>query len=159
MFRTALPFGYLVIALALIAILVAGTALLIAGLRRRQSRTKWFGGALIAAVILAGLAEFAFDTSLEWNPVIASDTEITGVWQDDDERLTLRPDHTYLYEDETHSSSGIWKRQDWNLFLEGKITTVTMRFIQLGADYRLLPRPPVESDLWDGDTGLLNVSR
>lgn len=158
MFSIAIPISLLVLLVFVTAVLVAGVALFLIGRRRGISPVKWIGGLLVGLVLLAGVAEFILDAALEWNPDIAADSDITGLWKDDDQRLTLSPDHTYIYEFQGHTRHGTWTRAHWNLSLREGTSTHEMRFVQYFGKYRLMTLPPLDPDLWDGDPGLKHIS-
>ena len=114
MIRTAIPFGYLFIALFLGAVLLTGSALGIWGWLRRRRVALILGSAMVLGVI--GLI-IAFEASMEWNPSITDDSRVVGTWADDRETITLRADHTVDYRSDTEGFSGRWSRDDWNLHL------------------------------------------
>ena len=141
MFRTAVPFGYLLITLFLFAALILGIGILVWGWRRRSRKAKWIGGGLIGAIVAAVTANAAFDASLELNPNIVNDADIVGTWTNRVEVVTLTPDHTFRYRVPDHTFSGTWTRDDWNLYLHSATDgNQTMRFIQFRGNYRLLTR-------------------
>ena len=154
MIRTAIPFGYLFIALFLLAAFVAGVVALVVGLRRRSARARWLGAALCAFVVIVIVTEVAYDSALEWNPTIGGDSQIVGTWTDQGQTITLASDHTFTYQTASQTARGTWTRDDWNLYLRGASYSGTMRFIQFHGIYRLMTHPPDDPDAWDGDLGL-----
>jgi hypothetical protein len=154
MIRTAIPFGYLFIALLLLITFGFGVVSFIWGCRKHSSQAKWLGVGIILLVSALVAVEIAFDSSLEWNPTIHSDTEIVGTWTDHRETLTLVPNNTFDYRTATRTVSGSWTRNDWNLYLHNTDFSATMRFIQFRGRYRLMAHPPSDPDMWDGDLGL-----
>ena len=154
MLRTAIPFGYLFIALFLLTIFLAGVATFVVGLRRRSAGWRWVGAELCACVAVVIVADMAFESALEWNPKIDSDSQIVGTWTDDGRTITLGSDHAYTYKAGAQTTRGTWTRDDWNLYLHGDADSGTMRFIQFHGSYRLMTHPPEDPDAWDGDLGL-----
>lgn len=159
MFRTALPFGYLLIFLGLAAAFVIGLVLFVTGRLRRSKPVAFLGGALALVVAIAVVSDVYFDAAMEWNPEIASDTEVVGRWQDRDETVTLAPDHTFTYETKDQIVHGTWSRYDWNLRMAGNNGPLEMRFVQYNGKTHLMTRPPEDPDVWDGDLGLKLANR
>ena len=155
MIRTAIPFGYLFIALLLGAILLTGSALGIWGCFRRRRAALILGSAMVLGVIGLVIAEVAFEASMEWNPSITDDSRVVGTWADDRETITLRADHTVDYRSDTEGFSGRWSRDDWNLHLTAEGVDSMMRFITFRDELRLMTDPPDDPDMWDGDLGLI----
>ena len=153
MIRTGIPFGYLFIGLFLLAAFVAGVIIFIHGGRGRFPRARWAGAALCALVVIVVMANSAFESALEWNPTM-SDTDVVGRWVDRAQTLTLGADKTFTYRTPEQTSSGTWRRDDWNLYLDGESNSGTMRFVEFRGHLRLLTRPPNDPDTWDGDLGL-----
>jgi len=154
MIRTAIPFGYLFIALFFLAAFVAGVVALIVGVRRRSPRARWLAAALCAFVLIVIVTEVAYDSSLEWNPTIGGDSQIVGAWIDHGQTMTLASDHTFTYQTASQTAHGTWTRDDWNLYLRGDSYSGTMRFVQFHGIDRLMTHPPDDPDTWDGDLGL-----
>lgn len=153
MIRTAIPFGYLFIALFLLAAFIAGLAFLVWGWRR-SLRARWLGAALSAFVVIVVVAEIAYDSALEWNPTIGGDSEVVGTWTDHGQTITLASDHAFTYQTAAQTTHGTWTRDDWNLYLHGDSFSSTMRFVQFHGQYRLMTHPPDDPDAWNGDLGL-----
>ena len=153
MLRTAIPFGYLFIALFLLAAFIAGIVLFVRGWRRRSAPMRWLGAGFCAGIITLVVANSAFEAALEWNPTIQTDSEVVGTWSDRAQTITLSHDHTFTYQTGAHIARGTWTRDDWNLYLRGD-SDATMRFVQFRGQYRLMTRPPGDPDTWDGDLGL-----
>jgi hypothetical protein len=154
MIRTAIPFGYLFIALFLLACFVLGICTFVWGWRRRSRPARWIGGAAIVFVIAIVFSEFAFDADIEWNPYIASDDLIIGDWTGRQGTLRLASDNTFSYHTPSQTAIGTWTRDDWNLYLRGSSYSGTMRFVQFRGSYRLMTHPPDDPDAWNGDLGL-----
>ena len=119
MIRTAIPFGYLFIALFLLAGFVVGVGIFIWGWRRRSRGARWLGCGLVFIVIAVAVANIWMCSALEWNPIIRSDAEVAGTWRDRDQRLALSGDKTFTYRTPSQTTSGTWTRDDWNLYLRG----------------------------------------
>lgn len=153
MIRTAISFGYLFIALCLLAVFIAGAGALIWGWRRRSLRARWLGAALCASVFILCAADLAFDSTLEWNPAIG-DSQVVGVWTDCHQTLTLASDYTFAYQTTGGTARGTWTREDWNLYLLGDSYSGTMRFVQFRGQQRLMTHPPDDPGTWDGELGL-----
>jgi hypothetical protein len=154
MIRTAMPFGYLFIALFLLAWFVLGICIFVWGWRRRSRPARWIGGAAVDIVTAIVLSEVAFDAALEWAPSITSDDLVIGTWTGGSETLTLASDNTFSYHTRSQTSTGTWTRDDWNLSLHGASYSGTMRFVEFRGMYRLMTHPPIDPDAWDGDLGL-----
>ncbi len=154
MIRTAIPFGYLFIALLLLAAFVAGIAVFVWGWLRRSRLARWIGAALCACVVVLVVADVAYDSALELNPSIDNDSQILGTWTGDGQVVKLAADHTFTCQTGSQTARGTWTRDDFNLYLYGGSYTGTMRFIQFRGVYRLLPHALGDPDTWDGDLGL-----
>ena len=154
MIRTAIPFGYLFIALFLFAAFVAGIGILIWGWRRHSRLLRGLGCGMVGSVIAIVVANLWIDSALEWNPTIGSDAEIVGTWSDRAQKITLTSDKTFTYRTSSQLINGTWTRYDWNLYLRGDNYSATMRFVQYRGGYRLMTHPPEDPDMWDGDVGL-----
>ena len=164
MLRTAIPLGYLFIALALGGLLLVGVSCFVAGWRFKKRPLKIVGAVISLGVIGLITAEVVMDSLLEWNPLVRNDSEVVGTWQrkrsfwmDLDETLTLRADHTFEYRSDHESFTGTWQRNDWNLHIAASGVDPLMRFISFFGELRLLRRPPDDPDTWDGDLGLKRV--
>jgi hypothetical protein len=94
--RTAAPFGYLLLLLALAGAAAVGLALLWGGLRARPRRRDraLVGGALLAAAALVIGANLAYGAALELNPRVTA-ADLAGAWRDGRATLDLRSDGTY----------------------------------------------------------------
>jgi hypothetical protein len=154
MIRTAIPFGYLFIALFLLAGFGFGIVSFIWGCRKHSRGAKWLGGGLVVLVSTIVAADVVFDGNLEWNPQIHNDAETAGTWADYREMLILATNSTFDYHSSTRTVNGTWTRDDWNLYLHGADFAATMRFVQFRGRYRLMTHPPGDPDMWDGDLGL-----
>jgi hypothetical protein len=154
MIRTAIPFGYLFIALFLVAGFVFGIICIIWGYRKHSRRAKWLGGGIVAIVIALGVAQDFYDRNLEWNPPIETDAEITGTWADSSETLTLSTNAIFTYHNAARTENGTWTRDDWNLHLHSTNFETSMRFVQYRSIYHLMRQPPDDPDMWDGNLGL-----
>ena len=152
--RTALPFGYLLIAIVLGVVFIAGAWLAIRGWSRQKHAACVVGVSMVLGSLGLVVAQIIFDESMEWNPVIYEDSRIVGRWKDKRETVTLRADHTVDYTSDTEGFSGKWMRDDWNLRLVAKDVDVMMRFISFRGELRLLTNPSGDPDMWDGDLGL-----
>lgn len=92
-------------------------------------------------------------SSFEFNPVIREG--VSGKWSGNNERLILAGDGTFTYQTaDGHIESGTWKRDDWNLYLEGDGYSAGMRFVKLNGQYLILTHPP---DFSQDETGRLLV--
>ena len=165
MFRTAIPFGYLFIAVALFGLLIVGLTCFVIGWRTQTRPLQMIGAGLSFAVVGMIAVDMIMDSLLEWNPLVRNDATVIGtwsgersMWKDLAETITLRADHTYEYHSDEERFSGKWDRNDWNLHItaEGGIDLM-MRFIEYSGELRLLHHPPDDPDTWDGDLGLKRV--
>ncbi|MCB1211641.1 MAG: hypothetical protein KDK97_20120 [Verrucomicrobiales bacterium] len=155
MIRTAIPFGYLFIALILGAVLLTGAALAIWGWMRRRRAALIFGWTMVFSVIGLVIVQVAFESSMEWNPSITDDSRVVGTWADDRETIMLRADHTVDYRSDSERFTGRWSRDDWNLHLTAEGVDSMMRFISFSDELRLMTSPPDDPDMWNGDLGLI----
>ena len=154
MLWTAIPFGYLFIALFLLATFVVGGVTFVVAWRRRSAVGRRVGAILCAFVVVGIVGEVAYDDELEWNPMISSDSQIVGTWTAPARTLILSPAHTFMDQADARTTRGTWVRDDWHLSLHGDSYSGTMRFTQLHGSYRLLTHPPNNPDMWDGGLGL-----
>lgn len=161
MIRTAIPFGYLFIALFLIVILVSGICLVIWGWFclviwgwfSRSRTAQWLGVGIAGSVVSLIVYNVAIEASLEWNPIISSDAEIIGTWTGRSQTIILSLNNTFSYSTPTENTGGTWTRDDWSLHLKGGYSG-TMRFVRFLEHYRLMTNPPIDPDMWDGNIGL-----
>ena len=155
MFRTAFPFGYLLITLLLLAIFGAAVLTLGWGLVRRRWLATVVGSAMMLGVGMLVVAQIYFESLMEWNPSIKADSEVLGQWADDKATIDLRADHTCTGTLEAADFAGTWRRDDWNLKVTfEKPHTPDMRFISWAGELRLMVAPPDDPDMWDGYPGL-----
>ena len=154
MIRTAMPFGYLFIALFLLAAFVAGISIFVLGWRRRSRIAKLFGCGMVCTVVALIVANLWFESALEWNPTIGNDAEVVGIWADHTQKITLGADKTFTYGTSSQLINGTWTRDGWNLYLRGVNYSAAMRFVQFRGSYRLMTHPVDDPDMWDGDLGL-----
>jgi len=155
MIRTAIPFGYLIIALFLFAIVVIGILVFFFAGRFGFPRARWGGLVAVGLVVALVFADVAFSAKLELNPWIQSNASVIGTWSDGSQALTLTSDGSFKHETESGFTEGTWEREDWNLELHSGGNAITyMRFIQYGDELRLLTSPLGDPDTWDGDLGL-----
>jgi hypothetical protein len=159
MIRTAIPFGYFFIALFLLAALIAGVGIFVWGWHRHSRPAKWLGAVLSSLIAIIVVSEIAFGAALEWNPQIASDSQVVGIWTDNTETIRLASDYTFFYQTASWTKRGTWTRYDWNLDLHSDMYSSTMRFVQFRGQYRLMTHPPEDTDAWDGDLGLQLTQR
>lgn len=161
MFRTAIPFGYLFIALFLGGLLLVGVTCFVLGWRTRRRSLQMMGAVLSLTVIGLITADVVMNSLVEWNPLVREDKAVLGTWlrerdfwMDFSETIILRADHSFEYHSDTEGFAGKWERYDWNLHLAAKGINSTMRFIEYSGELRLLSHPPEDPDLWSGDLGL-----
>jgi hypothetical protein len=128
----------------------------------RSRRVRLTGGIFALALTGMGFVYFVALDMLEpeWNPLIANDSEIAGVWTEGNERLELSADGHYAYGTPPTVKTGTWVRDDWNLTLKpgvtgGNASSTLMRFIQFRGRYRILTNPPDEPGVWLHDYGLV----
>ena len=94
----------------------------------------------------------------EWNPVFGSDNEVVGVWSDKNRELDLQADHQFSYHDHGVAFSGVWSRDDWNLYLRpgaarSNYSARDFRFVIYRGHYRVLTSN-TGPDTWNHDSGL-----
>jgi hypothetical protein len=95
----------------------------------------------------------------EWNPDIKTDQEVFGIWADQNHKLQLNSSHYYTYQNNGTTTSGVWDRDDWNLYLKPNAnvpddSSTTFRFIEYKGHLRVLTHEMGDPDSWDGDVGL-----
>jgi hypothetical protein len=154
MIRTAIPFGYLFIAMFLFAAFLLGVGLFIWGWWRRSRIAGVLGGGMVFGVIALIAVNVWYGSALEWNPTIENDAVIVGTWTDHAQTITLAANKTFSYRTSSQLTSGTWARNDDDLNLRGDNYSATMRFVQFRGVYRLMTNPPGDPDAWDGDLGL-----
>ena len=114
---------------------------------------------LFGYVVLVACGADRIFSEPEWNPEIKGDTEVVGVWADPHHQLQLTSDHHFTYQDHDTVTSGVWKRDDWNLYLKTDTSvpddsSTLFRFIQYKGHLRVLTHDMGDPDGWDGDIGL-----
>ena len=164
MLRTAIPFGYLFIAIILAGLLIVGVTCFVLGWRTRKRPLQVMGAALTFALVGVIAGEVIMDSLLDWNPLVRDDAQVVGtwsgvrgMWKDFHETMTLRADHTCEYHSDAEGFTGKWDRNDWNLHVTAQGVDSMMRFIEYSGELRLLHHPPDDPDTWDGDLGLKRV--
>ncbi len=155
MIRTAIPLGYVFIALFLGAVLLTGAVIVVWGWLRRRRAALILGSAMVLGVVGLVVVDMAFEASMEWNPSITDDSRVVGTWADGRKTITLRADHTVDYRSDSEGFTGRWSRYDWNLHLTAEGVDSAMRFITFRDELRLMTNPPDDPDMWDGDLGLI----
>jgi hypothetical protein len=148
---TALTLGAPLGGFGILAVFVVGVFFFVRW-RRHSHRVRWVGVALSALVVIFVIWQSVIDANLEWNPSISDDSQVVGTWTGRGQGITLSPDHTFIRQIDSQTGRGTWRRDDWNLYLEG--ASLPMRFVQFRGQYRLLINPPGDPDNWDGDLGL-----
>ncbi len=91
--------------------------------------------------------------SIEWNPLIRSDSEIVGNWVYDREILTISENHTFKLRVDDTEYSGDWSLDDWNLTFDYYSTGMPydyLRVIHHSDKYHLV------KDTLDRDPGAWN---
>lgn len=98
---------------------------------------------ILASVLIPGIDE--------WNPTIQSDSEAVGGWEGDGYKIELKSDATFVMQRGTKSSSGIWRRMDWNVYLTSEHEPERyMRFVVDSDELLLLPEPPNDESFQPG---------
>ena len=67
----------------------------------------------VSLMLLAG----AIEGDLEYNPWISSSQKLVGIYQANDQAITLLADGTYTSTGFAEIKSGTWSNYDWNLHL------------------------------------------
>ena len=136
------PFGGLFILAGIGACFLLGLSIAIAGRRSKVSVVSGLGIIFSpwALLILASVFVPEID---EWNPTIQSDSEAGGGWEGDGYKIELKRDATFVMQHGSKSSSGTWRRLDWNLYLASEHEPERyMRFVEDSDELLLLPEPP-----------------
>jgi len=164
MFLKSIPFGYLIMLIALTSLVLVGTASIVFGWRTRRRFWLVLGTVLALGAIGTFTTDAVIDSLMNWNPAIRDDSEVVGVWTKDrsfwsdlSETITLNADHSFDYHSDNEHFTGKWTRIDWNLRIIAEGVDSEMRFISFSGKVRLLFQPPEDPDLWDGDLGLERV--
>jgi hypothetical protein len=154
MLRSALPFGASFLYLFLFGSIVSGCVFLLIGWRWNSAFLKRSG--LVLAVAGSGLlcADTYYNSLMDWNPVIQSESQVFGTWADERETITLHGDHRVDYHSWNEGFSGTWSLDDWNLRLQAEGVDSPMRFIRYDGELRLMTDPPEDPDGWNGRAGL-----
>ena len=154
MIRTAIPFGYLFIALFFAGVFFTGLMALVLGVWRRKRWLIAGGLSVMTVIVLAVIAEVSFESKMEWNPVIRDEALVVGTWADERETITLHADHRVDYHSSNEGFSGKWSLDDWNLRLTSDGVDCMMRFIEYDGQLYLMTNEPDDPDMWDGNLGL-----
>jgi hypothetical protein len=161
MIRTEIPFGYLFIFLFVAVSLVLGFVVVCLSFLTPFRKFRWFSAgsylAYIGLIIVVAVINVTGEP--EWNPEIKNDREVVGIWTDPHHKLELTADHHFTYLDHEVTTTGVWARDDWNLYLKNDASVSNdsarlFRFIEYQGHYRVLTNPPGDPDGWDGDYGL-----
>ena len=154
--RTALPFGYLIAAIALLGFAVLGLAQIWRGMRARplQRGRVLAGVILVAAVTLIVAANEAYSAALDFNPLTTTE-DLKGEWRDGRAVLLLLPDGRFSCagggECDLLGSNGTWlKRNDHELeFRQHPDAAMFRRVVQYRGHLRLTELID-DPDSWDG---------
>jgi hypothetical protein len=159
MIRTAFPFGDHIIFLCLLAVFVFGLIKMERGIRTRRIRDKRVGGAMSLGVVLFFGYSMLFEYRLEENPRIVSNSSVIGKWEGVGKTVHLKEDFTFERRSMDWITSGTWKRNDFNLYLQpsGGWGPTRMRFIAFDGELRLQTKTWGDADTWDGDLGIRRV--
>src|ERR1700722_15864374 len=145
---------FLLIALNLIAltVLATGLAVVVWGIVKRSKPLKWIGAGLAGVCLVLMGGEFAcfqiMNEALEWNPSIANDEQVLGLWADAQESVDLFTDHIFFYQSPSTRVTGTWSRYDWNLYLRKEDWQLDMRFVKFLGRLELLTHPSDHQDDW-----------
>lgn len=156
--RTAIPFGHLLLALALLVAIFGGLVLTASGLRARRRGRAACGAALTALSGIAGWVNIVADETLDVNPLLTR-SAIVGEWRDGEASLLLIDDGGYRCVGGGACSSiapaGRWERLgDFELALKPVATTSTAasaqirRIVSYQGQLRMTEMP--DMDAWDG---------
>lgn len=158
-FRTALPFGYLGIALILGVIAISAIVLVISGIRGRRVYRGLAGLIILGAVCALTVMDVQADERTDLNPRIASDSDLVGIWTAKGAVLDLRAKGVYACRGDGCSAvgtAGRWQRvDDFKLNFVSTPpsrvpgTTVRLRVISTHGRLQLI-RASRDPDLWDG---------
>jgi hypothetical protein len=113
--RTAFPFGYLIAGVALLMLVLAGSVLLLVGLRAtpRRGSLAASGGALLCFLALVVWANLDAE-AVDWNPWITDQSALVGSWRDGSAVLELRADGRYVCRGRACTEvgpAGTWSRE------------------------------------------------
>jgi len=153
---TAIPFGYLVFYLGLLALFLGGVAGLVVALWH-QPRRPWVAltGALGAVFALAVFGiNVEADAALDLNPSIPSDSALLGTWRSRHATLTLSPDGSYHCSAQAACGrlgvTGRWQRsEEFDVRLVGAQDSVLYRVVRYRGILRLTEEME-DPDMWDG---------
>ena len=142
-FRTAFPFGYLLIFLGLLTMFVAGVVCLI--------RARWIIGAFltIAPASYVALDCFVY-ASIDLN-ASALPEDIVGTWRYKNEIVEFRSDGSFSTQG---GQAGRWSLIPGSVELNtGRAPSETWKVVRAGKSVRLLRKltQVKDPDLWDGD--------
>jgi hypothetical protein len=155
--RTAAPFGYLLLLLALVVAAAVGLAQLSGGFRARpRHRSRVLaGGALLSGVAVVVAANLAYDAALDLNPRVTA-ADIAGAWRDGPATLDLRTDGTYRCGGGTAcaplGAGGQWAHDgDFQLLFtpRGADRPVVQRVVRYAGQLRLTEKVG-DPDMWSG---------
>ncbi|MCX6855984.1 MAG: hypothetical protein NTV80_13880 [Verrucomicrobia bacterium] len=144
------PFGGLFILVGIAGCFLLGLAIAIAGRRSKIFRITGVG-IIVAPWALLMLASVLIPGVDEWNPTIESDSEAVGAWEGDGYKIELKRDATFVMQHGRKSSSGFWRRMDWNVYLASEHEPERyMRFVEDSDELLLLPDPPRDDSFQPG---------
>jgi hypothetical protein len=114
-FHTAVPFGYLLFALVLVALMALAGTLLAAYFftKPRKFGLAATGGALLALVVAIAAANLNQE-EIDFNPLVRERLELAGAWRNDASRLDLLSDGRYKCDGDACAnlgSNGSWQRE------------------------------------------------
>lgn len=144
------PFGGLFILAGIAGSFFLGLAIAIVG-RRSKIFLITGVGIIVAPWALLILASVLIPGIDEWNPTIESDSEAVGSWEGDGYKIELKRDATFVMQHGSKSSSGIWRRMDWNVYFTFDHEPERyMRFVEDSGELLLLPEPPNDESFQPG---------
>lgn len=154
--HTSVPFGYLVVFLGIIALLLGGLAVAVVALRRRPARLGVATAGLLSAAFAASVLviNIRADNDLDLNPLIRTDSSLYGAWLGGGARLVLNPDSSYDCSGGNNCgqlrTSGRWNRRgDFDIHFNSGQSSVTYRVVRYKGTCRLIEGAG-DPDLWDG---------
>jgi hypothetical protein len=151
-FVTAFPFGYALFALVLLAMVIAGVAVMWSGRRAGRRHRIAIGLTLLALVACVVKVNLDEERDLNWNPDVTESTELEGHWSGDVETLDLTSDGRYRCVGRGECAV-LGAAGPWTLIADGSDVAVLngrrYNVLSYRGRLRLINEVP-DPDVWDG---------
>lgn len=163
--RTAVPFGYLLLAVGWVVGTSALAVIMLCGIHRRKVASLGFfaSTAVFCFGVLIFVANIVSPVRLEFNPLFSED-DLIGSWVQGTSGFDFESESvaTFSLEPELRNRLGVsngdgyWEKTgdfDISIGNESISQTAIMRVVRHGDELRIIIQDFSDLDMWDGDLG------